>query len=503
MFNPAEKKEFYSWLLRPENYSERLLMASGGGGKLDDWQKEFLRCESKFINILKSRRVGGSYAMTLKIFIRSQLERSYSGTFISMNLEEAKGKIEYADAMYESLPRRFRKKRIARSRTELVFEDSHGNRSTLRSLASRPPRGKGGDIGISELPHCRDASKIYEGALHSTSRSANDLLIIESTPLGVDSVFYPIARGKYPGFRRFEIPWWECSALCIDISRAKLEAPKLSTSERIESFGTPSMRLIFASMPEAVFRQESELEFLDSLSSAFPMESITKCSTPDFGAADDADLQFITVNGMPDAADWQWLGSRIKGVAFAGYDVGRKKDESALFIFDKVEGNRMEARMLVRLAETDFTSQEKVLSEALNNGVKRLAIDSTGIGLNLSERVKSNFGEKVIPVHFTAESKARMINFFRVLLMDADLLLPLDRFLLSQLASIEQKVTGSGNVIYTVAPSSEHHADSAWALMLACRASMEELKHEEIAYETLSRRPGFSKDRQISNGWRW
>jgi len=503
MFDRADNKEFLAWLIKPENFAELLVKANGRRIRLDDWQREFLRCESKFINILKSRRVGGSWALTLKMFIRSQLKRNYSGTFISMNLEEAKGKIEYADAIYDSIPRRFRKKRVARSRTELLFEDSRGERSALRSLASRPPRGKGGDIGISELPHCRDAAKIYEGALHSTSRSENDILVIESTPLGADSVFCPISRGKYPGFSLFEVPWWESSALCVNVARAKLEAPKLSTAERVESFGTPSMRLIYGSMPEAAFRQESELEFLDSLSSAFPVDSITGCCTPDYGVTDDADLMFATINGVPTMSDWQWLESRIKGSAFAGYDVGRKKDESALFIFDKTKNGRMEARMLVRLANVDFTSQEKVLCEAVSHGVRRVAIDSTGIGLHLSERLKDSFGERIIPVHFTAESKAKMINLFRVNLMDARLVLPLDRFLISQLISIEQKVTGAGNVIFTVASSSEHHADAAWALLLACLAGMEEGRDEQIVYETLRRRPRYGAEKQISNGWRW
>ncbi len=275
--------DMLSWLLNPVNFAANLVKVEGGAVTLDDWQKSFLLDESKFISILKSRRVGGSWVMTLKMFIRSQLQRNYSGTFISLNLEEAKGKIEYADAMYESIPKRFKKKRVGRSKTELVFEDAYGNRSVLRSLASKAPRGKGGDVGISELPHCRAAREIYEGALHVTSRSASHSLVIESSPLGKSGIFHDISKGKLENFNLYSIPWWECSSLCVDINRAKREAPKLVTAKRVKSFGTPSMLAIYSSMPEPAFRQESELQFLDSESSVFTVELLHENATPSFG----------------------------------------------------------------------------------------------------------------------------------------------------------------------------------------------------------------------------
>jgi len=488
------------FLLDRVNFASSLLKVEGGPLSLDLWQEKFLRDDSKFICLLKSRRVGGSWAMTLKMFIKSQLERNYNGTFVSLNLEEAKGKIEYADAMYESLPRRFRKKRVARSRTELVFEDRNGNRSSLKSLASRAPRGKGGDVGISELPHCRDSEEIYEGALHVTSRSDSHALTVESTPLGKQGVFYDIASGRFPMFHLYRIPWWGCSALCVDPERAMREAPQLSTSRRVESFGTPSMRAIYASMPEEAFRQESELAFIDSQSAAFPVELLRRNCTPDFGEGGDAELKTLRLEGIPSASHWNWLAENLRGKPVAGFDVGRKKDESVLFVMDEIHP-RLEARMIVRLRNVDFTSQEKLLGAALRAGVVRLAIDSTGIGLPLAEKLQTAHGSRVLPVHFTAQAKTGMINTTRMLLLDGRLLLPLDRTLLSQLSAIEQKVTDAGNVIFTVAPSAAHHADVAWAMILACRASRETVR-PAISYQSIAPRTGrFAKP--ATGTWRW
>jgi phage FluMu gp28-like protein len=106
-----------------------------------------------------------------------------------------------------------------------------------------------------------------------------------------------------------------------------------------------------------------------------------------------------------------------------------------------------------------------------------------------------------LPVHFTAQAKTGMINTTRMLLLDGRLLLPLDRTLLSQLSAIEQKVTDAGNVIFTVAPSASHHADVAWAMILACRASRETVL-PAVSYQSIAPRTGrFAKP--ATGTWRW
>ncbi|GMT42512.1 MAG: hypothetical protein IEMM0002_0923 [bacterium] len=495
--------QLLEWLSEPVNFAENLVTVDGGPVTLDPWQRDYLQDECKFINILKSRRVGGSWAMTLKMFIRSQLLGDYSGTFISMNLEEAVGRIEYAERMYESLPRRFKKKRVTRSKTELVFEDFRGRRAVLRSLASRAPRGKGGDVGISELPHCRDAQKIYEGALHVTSRSQRHMLTIESTPFGKCGIFHDVCKGKFPQFKRYEIPWWHCSVLCNDVERAMREAPMLATQKRVENFGTPSIRAIFDSMPIAAFRQESELAFIESDAAAFSMELLEKNCIADFGTDSESGLRFLSINKIPSLDDWLWLDKNIKGILFAGYDVGRKKDEAVLFILDDFS-NRLEARMMVRLADTDFVSQENVILEAMRRGVKMFSIDSTGIGLPLAEKIQTRFGSRVTPVHFTAPIKSRLVSTTRMLLINRKLLLPLKRSVLEQMQSVQQKVTDSGNVIFHAARSAGHHADIAWAVMLACRAAHSgEKPAEKPQYEKLSARETWKLRTTRKNSWRY
>ncbi len=201
---------------------------------------------------------------------------------------------------------------------------------------------------------------------------------------------------------------------------------------------------------------------------------------------------------MPLASEWQWLKESVKGRLLAGFDVGRKRDESVLFVMDKVDGT-MEARMLVRLRDVDFTSQENILKATMQNGITRLAIDATGIGLPLAEKLEQAYGSIVIPVHFTSQIKSKMVNKARMMLLDRKLRLPLERSIIAQLGSIEQKVTESGNIIFTVASSPDHHADIAWAILLCCHASRQ-TEEAGVSYESIStRQKNFTKTEK----WRW
>ena len=498
--------QLLEWLSHPVNYAESLLRASGTDAsgtelKLDPWQRRFLSDDSKFINILKGRRVGGSWVMTLKIFIRAQLAGSYSATFVSMNLEEAKGRIEYADQMYESLPKRFRKKRVARSQTELVFEDARGRRSVLRSLASRAPRGRGGDIGISELPHCLNAREIYEGALHVTSRSVHHNLTIESTPLGKRGIFYDICRGKFPQFKLYEVPWWHCNALCVDVDTAAREAGALATRERVQIFGSDSMRAIYASMSEDAFRQESELGFMETADCVFPMTLLKKNCSAAFGVSRGSGLSFSSHKSIPTDSDWRWLEQNISGTLVAGYDVGRKNDEAVLFVMDDLDV-RLEARMMVRLSDTGFSAQESLLCEAMRRGVKRIAIDSTGIGMPVAEKLASLYGDRVTSVHFTASIKERLVSQTKLLLMDEKLTLPLERNIIAQMQSVEKQVSASGNVIYNAPRAHGSHADIAWALMLACHAARKSVAGA-VHYESVLSRYASAQQGTKRNQGRW
>ncbi|MBI4665359.1 MAG: hypothetical protein HY751_02990 [Nitrospinae bacterium] len=482
-------EKLLGWLADPANFAEGLMGANGQAVKLDPWQKSYLRNPAKLVCLLKSRRVGGSWIMAMKFFIRSQTRGRYSGVFVSMNREEARGKIDYVDELHDSLPLRWRLKRVRRSKDEIAFVNSNGRRAVLRSLAAKAPRGRGGDVGISELPHCWNSQAIYEGALHVTARNMDDILTIESTPLGKGGVFHDVCRGVYPGFVRYETPWWLCSALCVGVAEAAQNAPSMDTGARVAKYGSASLKTIFASMPLRAFQQESELEFCDIENAAFPMNVIIACAEADFAEDPGAHLVFRKVARVPSDTDWEWLRRNRKGRLFAGFDPGRKKDQAAMVILDFHAG-RFETRMTVSMRDTPFARQRSALETVLSLGCAGLRMDSTGIGMDMAERLQRAYPGVAEGVTFTLQSKSRLVAGAYNAFADRRIKIPADRELMAEIGSIREIVTGSGATIYQPEGGEAHHADLAWSLFLALDAARREDRPATSDYVSVSRRRG-------------
>lgn len=482
-----EAGRLVAWLSNPANFARAFIVPDGEPLCLDPWQESFLASPSRFTVVLKSRRVGGSWAMAARMFARSQTIRRYGGVFVSMNREEARGKIDYADEFHEALPLKWRLRRVARSKDEIAFESAYGGRAALRSLAAKAPRGRGGDVGISELPHCQNAKGIYEGALHVTARSMDHQLTVESTPLGKGGVFHDICRGRYTDFTRYEVPWWLCRALCADVARAAAEAPAMATAQRVKKFGSPALKTIYASMPETAFRQESELEFCETANAAFSMELLIACSEPEFSDSAQSALAYRRIERIPTAADWAWLARNRRGTLTAGYDPARRNDRAALAVLDGT-GERYETRMTVSMRDVPFAAQKEVIDAAVGAGVSKLRIDATGLGMDMAERLSRQWPQVVEEQPFTAKSKQMMVAGVYHALTDRRIVIPADRDLLAQMGSLREEVTETGAVVYRSRAGAAGHADTAWALIMAHEAARGVCGEAPVTYESLGRR---------------
>jgi hypothetical protein len=64
------------------------------------------------------------------------------------------------------------------------------------------------------------------------------------------------------------VPWWLSRFFCRDLDRAAIEAPEMTTVERVERFGRPEIEEQFDSLSLEDFQQESVMERIISLSRA-------------------------------------------------------------------------------------------------------------------------------------------------------------------------------------------------------------------------------------------
>lgn len=162
----------------------------------------------------------------------------------------------------------------------------------------------------------------------------------------------------------------------------------------------------------------------------------------------------------------------VTGTCYAGFDVGRKKDLSVLWVDEKV-GDVYWTRCLRVLDKVNFTAQEDLLDRLLANGaVKRLCIDSTGIGMMLAERLQGRWGAyRVEAVNFTAASKSEMAMPFVRRFQDKLARIPMDAGVREDLHSVRKLVTAAGNIRLDADRSEDGHADRFWAGALASHAS--------------------------------
>ena len=173
------------------------------------------------------------------------------------------------------------------------------------------------------------------------------------------------------------------------------------------------------------------------------------------------------------------------GPLFAGFDVGRKRDRSVLWVLERV-GDVYHTRGVRVMEAMPFSQQEDLLHLLLRDPrVKRLCVDSTGIGAMLAERLRQRWNHRVEGVHFTAAAKSELAMPLVRLFQDRLVRVPGDAETREDLHKVRRTVTSAGNVRLDATRDEAGHADRFWALALAYHAA----DREPARVFTLARKP--------------
>ncbi|MCP3163201.1 terminase large subunit domain-containing protein [Myxococcus qinghaiensis] len=250
------------WLATESGFISGLCHYDNEPVVLEPYQQALLDNRSRFRWVAKSRQVGFSFLFALEALARCHLRDGHTAVFVSYNLSDAVEKVLIARQVYEELPTAFQKKLVTDAKTELAFESNAKGRrlSRIISVPSKPPRGKRGDAYLDELAHYVNDREVYTGSTALILRSHGQLTGC-STPLGRRGIFWEIASQelrKYPHHTRQQVPWWLCRFFSLDVRRAAVEAPLMSTEERVVRFGRPVLVEQFDSLPLEDFQQEFE-----------------------------------------------------------------------------------------------------------------------------------------------------------------------------------------------------------------------------------------------------
>lgn len=434
------------------------------------FQLDHLSDDSTFRIEDKSRQIAWSFTIAAEAIANVVLDGT-SSIFQSINLDEAQEKIVYARRIYENLRvNGLPKLTQPDNNTSLGFD----NGARILSIPGRPHRGKAKFwVYFDEWAHQQYDRENYRSALPIISKGG--CIRGASSPLGASGLFWEIftqSLRPYPGYQRKTTPWWECYSFCTNVREARKIAPALSTFERVERYGNDRLKAIYANMPEEDFQQEYECDFVDESTAWITWDEIRAVQdsgllcfiSENRGAIDNAKQ---TIDNLATAV----TEGKVENSFTAGYDVGRTRNASELFIIGNSTTNTYPLRAAITLDNCEFDDQQEVISYALTKlPIYLMLIDQNGIGMNLAENAAKAYPTKAQGVNFTNPSKSVWAGDAKMLIQQRKTPLPANRDIAYQIHSIKKIVTAAKNIVFDTERNLKHHADKFWAWALGLAA---------------------------------
>lgn len=159
-----------------------------------------------------------------------------------------------------------------------------------------------------------------------------------------------------------------------------------------------------------------------------------------------------------------------RGELYAGIDIGRKKDLTVMWIFERL-GDVLYTRAVIALQNMPKPEQEAILWPWIAR-CRRTSIDGTGLGIGWADDAQRKFGEhRVEAVTFTPKVKEALAYPVRGKMQDRTLRIPYDPHVRSDLRSVTKQTTAAGNIRFTAERTPDGHADRFWALALGVHAA--------------------------------
>lgn len=413
--------------------------------RLVKYQREWLNDRSPRKVLVKSRRIGGSFVVALEnawgaagvgfdnrghMYYRP--ERGCDQRIISASMVQAVELLAEAKKHLVALCAIIGRDIIAQSS---VTQITLRNGCKLMALPANPATIRGGvgaDVTLDEFGAMPRADEIWKSAKSKTDatlgRPYGYRLRIVGTPLGDDNKFYRLA--KTDEGKRFSIH-------TVDIHRAVRDGFPADVEALREEIGDADS-----------FGQEYECQFVSAATRYISAELYDSCTYDGFS-----------------------LPSGIR-TSFAGMDVGRRShgDPSAIVRVTKV-GDTLYHRDTEIRRGVEFNAQE-IWAENEIAQCTRLAVDATGIGMDLAERLVKKHGSRVDAVEFTQKSKEMLATGLHGLMSRKKIQLKEDDAELRRsVLSLRKNITSHGNTTFEAERTKKGHADAAWALALAAHTA--------------------------------
>lgn len=399
------------------------------------FQLDWLLEPSRFAVANKSRQIGMSHT-TAAVGVLWGVYHGELTTFISIGEREAIEVLEKAKLHREvlvELGSRMARKRRQDSAEAMDF--ASGGR--ILALPASGGRSFSGNIFLDEHAYQQHETKVWDAAMAVTMHGFRAR--VASTPNGVGNGFHNLWKSAAQlGWSRHEIP----------LARA------LADGMRVDEADCWKM----AKGDPRLFDQFFNCKFLDGELQYIPSSLIDECSSDSLQTSD--------------------------GAYFAGLDIGKTVDRTVLIVVRKT-GGLVVVQQIESCKRTDIDGLEAMVGRAFKKyELRRLCLDSTGLGAFPAERMRKKFGmSKVEPINFTLQVKEDLATALYTAFAEHKIRIPKTKFgdgcsatdseqLREDIASLRRIITTAGNVRYDAPHTDQGHADSAWSLAMAYHAAL-------------------------------
>jgi len=388
----------------------------------------------KYSIFMYARQTGKSFAIALFAVMRALDRQNHLVAIISPTERQSKELMEKVKRHIEFF------RIVGAEYGEGFFEDTKvsilevrlPNGSRIIGLPANPEgvRGLTADVILEEAAFFKDGFKVYQAIFPSITRGDYKLIVI-STPNGKSDLFYHLwtySEGKDL--------WYREKLTIFDAQKEGLDIDITALRD-----GVPS---------EEVWRAEYLCEFIDETGTFIPYELIQSCE-------EDCKEQDIR---------------RLQGDIYIGIDIGRRHDYTVSAIVERL-GSVLYLRNLDILKNVTFSEQFEII-RSLAGYARRIAIDETGIGMQIAEELSKLYGElKVTRVYFTAKTKEELATRLKTKFQDKLIRIYPDPDLREDIHAVQKVVTDAGNIRLD-SNATDGHSDRFWALALAVHASVGE-----------------------------
>ncbi len=428
------------------------------------YQERWVRDASRFKIAVKATQIGYSFAAALEAVLDC-LEHTTLWIVLSrgerQSLEFMRKVLQHAKAL-----------RVVGGRLESsFFEDASTsqhevkfpNGSRIIGLPANPDTARGytGNMILDEFAFHQQDRDIWAAAFGRVSRGEGSKALklrVISTPNGQRGKFHELAKeaGLVDGVshpdmaaqRKKTTSDTGFSGHWCDVHEAVQQGCPIDVSALRRAIGD-----------EETWQQEYECAFLSESANYIPLEMILACQSAEA------------------SRDWghEGTGNRGQGTAeqerelYFGYDVGRVRDLAVLAVVERV-GDVLWTRAIVEMPRAKFSEQERVLRDAIPQ-CARGAVDATGLGMDMAERLAEEFPGKVEPVAFTLGRKQDLAVGLKRSFEERTIRIPDYRELRRDLQAVKRVVTSAGNIRFDAERTERSHADRFWALALALHAA--------------------------------